>query len=278
VLCAGGATNAQEPAPAGIPDLVGARGVAMSAFRGVAAGNDLIFNNPAALAARRRYAIEAQWFLDRVDTTTAFQAFGLSVVDSELGSVAGGFAYTRVPSGQFQGNLFHVAAGFPVAQGFYLGATAKYFSLSSALGERVRAANIDAAAFWQATSVLSIGVTGYNLLNSGHRTSVMPRALGAGVAIGDERKYQVVADWRGDFDRRGKLTNLYAAGAEVLLADLVPLRAGYLRDETRNASFWSAGVGIVTGSGIAVDAAFRQGIDRSDDRTFAVGLKIFVMQ
>src|SRR5690242_11855354 len=71
-LCAGGATKAQAPEPAGIPDLTGARGVAMAAVRGGASGNDGIFNNPASLAARRRYAIEAQWLLDRTDGATAF--------------------------------------------------------------------------------------------------------------------------------------------------------------------------------------------------------------
>lgn len=272
-----GAARADDPVPAGIPDLVGARALGMAAYRGVASGNDGIFTNAAALAARRRYSIEGQWFLDRVGSATALQAFGASVVDSETGSVTGGFAYTRVPSGDYRGNLLHVAVAFPVAQGFFLGGTGKYLSLDGPGGDQVRAGNVDAGAFWQAASMVSLGFAGYNLVSAGHRTTVQPRAIGGGIAIGDERRFHVAADWRGDFDRRpGGLTNLYAVGGELLLGDMFPVRGGYVRDETRNASFWSAGLGIVTSSGVAIDASFRQGIDRSDDRTFAIGLKLFV--
>ena len=249
----------------------------MAAYRGVAAGNDGIFTNAASLAARRRYSIETQWLLNRSGGDTAFQGYGASVVDSEMGTTAGGFAYTRVPSGLWQGNLLHLALAFPLAEGFFVGGTGKYVSMGGPGGDRIKAANVDAAAFWQATSVLSFGVTGYNLIDTGHK-SVLPRAVGAGAAVGDERRFHIALDWRGDFDRpRGKTTNLYAVGGEVLLADLIPLRAGYLRDETRNASYWSAGLGVVTSSGVAIDASFRQGIDHSDDRTFAVGLKLFLL-
>jgi hypothetical protein len=267
----------EEPIPAGIPDLVGARALALSAYRGLAAGNDGIFTNAASLAARRRYAVEGQWILDRARGAAAFQAFGTSVVDSETSSLTGGFAWTRVLSGPWQGNLFHVPFAFPVSNGFFLGGTAKYASLDGP-GRDVGALTLDASAFWQLSSLVSIGGAGYNLIHTGH-AAVLPRAVGAGVALGDPRRFQVTGDWRGDFDRdpNGKTTNLYAAGAELLLGDLLPVRGGYLRDETRHASYWSAGVGFVTSSGFAVDASFRQGIDDSDDRTFAIGVKLFVL-
>ena len=271
-----GVARGVEPTPAGVPDLVGARALAMSAYRGVAGGNDAIFTNAASLAARRRYSLETQWLLDRAGGDNAFQGYGASVVDSEMGSFTGGFAYTRVSSGPWQGNLFHVAAAFPLGNTFFVGGTGKYGSMNGPGGEHMSAGNIDVAAFWQAASLVTLGGGGYNLVNAGHKT-VMPRGVGAGIAVGDERRYRVAADWRGDFDRgRGKTTNLYAVGGELLLADLLPVRAGYLRDETRNASYWSAGFGVVTSSGVAIDASFRQGIERSDDRTFAIGLKLFL--
>ncbi len=280
-LGCGAVARADEPPPpgtAGIPELIGARGLAMGAYRGVAAGNDGIFTNAASLAARRRYAIETQWMLDRVAGSNAFQAYGASVVDSQTGSVAGGFAYTRVLSGPEQGNLFHVAFAFPLTEGLYLGAAGKYESLEGPLARRdVRAGTVDVGAFWQASSLISLGVSGYNLVDTAHR-AIMPRGVGAGLALGDDRRYHVAADWRGDFDRKdGTTTNLYAAGAEVLVGDLMPVRAGYVRDETRGASYWSAGLGLVTTSGFAVDASFRQRIERSDDRTFAIGLKLFLL-
>jgi hypothetical protein len=264
------------PVPAGIPDLIGARGLSLGAYRGLAAGNDGIFTNVASLAARRRYSIETQWLLDRDGADNALQAYTVSAVDSETGAATGGFAYTRVLSGPWVGSLFHVPIAFPVSDGLFLGVTPKYQSLDGPFADRMRAANVDAAAFWQATSLIALGFSGYNLLDSGHR-QIQPRAVGAGVSIGDERRFHVAADWRGDLQRKGKLSNLFAVGGEVLVGDYVPLRASYVRDETRNANFWSTGLGIVTAQGFAIDLGYRQGIDDPHDRTFAAALKLFLM-
>jgi hypothetical protein len=253
---------------------MGARGIGLSAYRGVAAGNDGIFANAASLAARRRYSIETWWMLDRYGADPAIQAFNASVVDSETSSVTGGFAFTRVLSGPWLGNLFHVPVAFSVSDRLFLGVTGKYQSLNGPAGDQMRAANADVSAFWQ-PGRLGVGVVGYNLFDAGHR-SQQPRAIGVGVSYGDDRRYHVAADWRGDTQRRGRLTHLFAVGGEVLLSDLFPLRVSYLNDETRDASFWSAGVGFVSGAGVAVDLAYRQGIDVSSDRTFAVSLKLFL--
>ena len=270
-----GVARGGTPQPAGIPDLIGARGLSLGAYRGIAAGNDGIFTNAASLAARRRYSIEGLWLLDRYGADSALQVFGASVVDSQTTTITSGFAYTRVLSGPWIGNLFHVPLAFPVTDRLFLGATAKYQSLDGPAGDVMRAANADISAFWQATSALGIGVAGYNLLNTGH-VFEQPRAIGAGISYGDERRYHIAVDWRGDTQRQGKLTSLYAAGGELLLGDLVPVRASYVNDQTRNASFWSGGLGIVTSSGFAMDVAYRQGITDASDRTFAASVKLFL--
>jgi opacity protein-like surface antigen len=270
--------RAADPVPAQIPDLVGARALGLAAYRGLAAGNDGIFTNAASLAARRRYALEGMWFTDRTGADTALQAAGASVVDSETSSFTGGISFTRVLSGPWIGNLFHLPIAFPAGQGgLYLGATLKYLSLDGPAGDAIRAVNADVSAYWQASSLVSLGAAGYNLVPAGHK-QVQPRGVGVGLAVGDDRRYHLSADWRGDLDRDpgGKLTSLYAVGGEILLGDLVPVRAGYLNDETRSASFVSAGVGIVLSSGVAVDLAYRQCIERSSDRSIAAALKIFV--
>lgn len=260
----------------GVPDVVGARGLALGAYRGLAGSNDSIFANAAALAARRRYAVETQWLLDRAGASNALQLFGGSVVDSEA-AVAAGFAYTRVLSGPWLGSLFHLPLAFPLADRFFVGVTGKYQTLDGPERDQMRAANFDASAFWQPSSVFSLGGAIYNVLDAGHRAE-QPRAYGAGAALGDDRTFHLTADWRGDARTPGTLTNLFAAGAEVLVSDLVPLRAGYVRDDTRHASFWSAGAGVVSTSGVALDLAYRQCIERPDERIFAAGLKLFLMQ
>jgi hypothetical protein len=263
-----------EPLPMGVPDLIGARGLSLGAYRGLAPGNDGIFTNAAALAARRRYTVETQWLLERVGADNAFQDFTASAVDSEA-SVTGGVAYTRVLSGPWIGNLFHLPVAFPLADRFFLGATGKWQSLDGPRNDQIRAANLDVSAFWQASSVFSLGGSVYNLLDAGHR-SLQPRAYGAGVAVGDDRTFHLAFDWRGDARDPGKLTHLYAVGGEVLLADAIPIRGGYLKDDTRHASFWSAGAGYVSSAGFGIDLAYRQCIERSDERVLAVGLKLFV--
>jgi hypothetical protein len=264
----------EDPLPTGVPDLIGARGLSLGAYRGLAPGNDGIFTNAAALAARRRYTLETQWLLDRRGSDNELQVLTGSVVDSD-GSVTGGFAYTRVLSGPWQGSLFHLPVAFPLGESFFVGATGKYQALNGPFNDQMRAANFDVSAFWQASSMFSLGGAVYNLLDAGHRGE-QPRAYGAGAAVGDDRNFHIAVDWRGDAQRQGKLTSLYAFGAEVLLADVAPIRAGYLKDDTRHASFWSAGAGFISSAGVGIDLAYRQCIERSDERILAVGLKIFV--
>lgn len=272
-LC--GAARGETPQPMTVPDLVGARGLALGAYRGIAAGNDGIFTNAASLASRKRYSIEAMWLLDRAGASPALQVFGASVVDSETASVTGGLAYTRVISGPWIGNLFDVPIAFPVTERLFLGITGKYSSLDGPAGDQMRALNADVSAYWQATSGFGLGVAGYNLLSTGH-VGEQPRAIGVGASYGDERRYHIAVDWRGDTQRQGKLTSLFAVGGELLVADVVPLRASFVDDETRNASFWSAGLGLVSASGVAIDVAYRQGITDPSERTFAAALKLFL--
>jgi hypothetical protein len=273
-LCS--AARGDAPVPAGVPDLIGARGLSIGAYRGLAAGNDGIFTNAASLAARRRYSIETQWILDRAGSDTAFQSFGGSAVDSQSGAIAGGFAYTHVLSGPWQGNLFHLPLAFPLANGLFAGVTGKYQSLDGPAGNQMRAGNVDASAFWKASSLIGVGASAYNLLDTGHR-QIQPRAFGAGVSVGDDRRYHIGADWRGDEHRQGKLTHLYAVGGELVLGDAYPVRAGYMKDETRNASYWSAGIGLFTSSGFAMDLAYRQRFEDPTERTVAVAIKLFLL-
>jgi len=270
-LCASAQSGA--PQPGGIPDLSGARALGLSAYRGIVTGNDGIYTNAASLAARRRYAIETQWYLERFGDETPLQVLSGSVVDSEA-AVTGGFSYGRVLSGPWTGNLIHVPIAFSVSDNLFLGATGKYLSLSG--NGDIRAATLDASAFLK-TSLIALGFSGYNLVAAGHK-QVMPLAIGGGASVGDDRRFHIAADWRGDFDRAGKLTNLYAVGAEVLMGDYFPLRGSWMRDDTRNASFWSAGGGFVTTSGFALDLSYRQGIDQPSNRIFGVAIKIYVLQ
>jgi hypothetical protein len=268
-------SSAQPPLVGGIPDVVGPRALALSAAIGVAAGNEGMFLNPGAIAARKRYSLEAGLLVDRRGGETVGQYYGASVVDSLTSPVALGFAYLRPQKGAFTGNAFDVVMAGPIAKDLYLGASVEYYRVRGP--EDVNAATADAGIFWQVTENVSFGAAGYNLVPIAS-DPVAPMGAGAGIGIGNDRSFQVTADWRADFDRAGKTTNRYAAGVEVLLARLVPVRAGWMKDDTLDAQWISLGAGLVTQSGIALDVGYRQDVDDASARTIAATLKVFLFQ
>jgi hypothetical protein len=284
VSCAASVASAADlPAPGGVPDVVGPRALALSAGIGLASGNDGLILNPAAIAVRKRYSLETGGFVDRRGDQTVAELVGASVVDSLTGPVAAGMSFQRAFDGGFQGNLVHLALAGPIADGLYLGATAKWLSLNEvqplaggvSRTNAVSAATADAGLFWQVGEYLSLGAAGYNLVPISN-SRVAPRGYGAGLTIGSDRVAQVTADWRADLDRADKTTNRYGVGAEVLLGDLVPLRAGWARDETIGASWWSIGAGLVTRGGVAIDVGYRQDLDAASARTIAAALKLYM--
>jgi hypothetical protein len=263
------------PPPGGVPDIAGARTLALSAGVGLAAGNDGMYVNPAAIAARRRYSIEAGGYLDRRGAENVAQLFGASVVDSITAPLTAGVSYLRAQGGLFQGNLVHGALAGAIVERLYVGASVKWLSLRGA--ERVGAATADAGLFWQVANYLSVGAAGYNLIPIGHE-AIAPMGFGAGLALGSDQVFQLTGDWRVDLDRGadGSL-NRWGAGAELLLGRLVPVRAGWSYDEALDDHhWWSVGVGLVTRNGVAIDVGYRQALDAEDARSIAASIKLFL--
>jgi hypothetical protein len=58
----------------------------------------------------------------------------------------------------------------------------------------------------------------------------------------------------------------------------VPIRAGWSRDEVLGGRWWSAGVGLVSRSGVALDVGYRQSLDDASARTIAGTLKMFLFR
>jgi hypothetical protein len=271
-----GAAAAEEPVPTGgVPDFMTARTLALQASIGAAAGNEGIYVNPGAIAARKRYAMEGMALHDRRGAENAERFYGASVVDSQTSSITAGVSYLHEQSDLTSGSLLHLALAGNLSEAFHLGVTGKLYNLRGTTS--AQSANLDAGAFWQIAELLSMGFAGYNLFSSGNR-ALSPVGAGAGVAIGSDRAFQVTGDWRADFDRTpGKTTNRWSGGAEGLVASLVVLRAGFMRDETLGSNWWSAGVGLVT-PGAALDVGYRQSTTDPSARQVAATLKVFVNQ
>jgi hypothetical protein len=265
------AAGAAEPIPAGgVAELSGPRAVGIGAAVGIASGNDAIYVNPGALAARRRYSAEAQLWVERRGAENAAQVWTGSVADSLSGPVAAAVAYGRVTDGYQTGSLYHLAMAGAIAQGIYLGVSGKYFDLSPG---GVSAATVDAGLFWEPSDGISVGVAGYNLAPTSHDAE-LPRGVGAGISLGSDTSLHGTFDWRADLDRAGETTNRWAFGAEVLLGGVAPLRAGYVIDETLDTKWWSIGAGLVSANGGGIDLAYRQSVDDPSARVISVAAKL----
>jgi hypothetical protein len=279
LLAAGGAASAQTPlpypGPAGLPDLVGPRALALGASTGVAASNEGVWVNPGSVAARKRYSLETDVFVDRRGAATTSRMYGGSVVDSISAPVAAGISYMRADEGPYAGNVWWGTLAGPIAQGFYLGVSGKYLSFRGPTN--VSAATVDAGIFWQVAPKFSLGAAGYNLVSI-DEPGVAPMGYGAGFGLGDDRSFQLTGDWRVDLDRQPKPTNRWSLGAEVLLGELMPVRGGWMRDETLGGSWWSVGAGIVTRAGVSLDIGYRQSLDDPSARTIAGAIKVFAFQ
>lgn len=271
-----------------IPDIVDARSLGLSAGIATAIGNDGIYLNPAGVAARKRYSVEGLAVFARNGAETTDRFFGGSVVDSQTRDVAAGFSYLRSQGGPYRGNLFHLALGGPLARGLFLGVGGKYLTVdrdeaalpaaaAPSLKRSTSAVTADVGVLWQVADYLSVGGTGYNLVPVGN-AAVAPMGAGAGVAVGSDTSFQLTFDWRADFDRGTRTKNRYAVGAEALLFQFVPVRAGWMDDEVYGAKWWSAGVGLVTTAGVALDVGYRQMTSDASIRVIAANLKLFLFQ
>jgi hypothetical protein len=270
---AAGEARADPPGPPIAADQLSARSLAMAAMRGLASGTDAIWLNPGAIAARRRYAAEIQYQTDQNSNAGDGAIFGASVVDAETSSIAGGFAFTRVDVPGSVGNRWDLAVAGALGQGLTLGVTGEWLALDGT--EKVRAANVHVGLLWEVSGFLALGLAGTNLVPTGH-PQISPTGAAGGISVGTDRLFHVAGDWLVQWDSTGKMRNTWAAGAEVLLFDLVPLRAGWTRDEWRDGQWWSAGAGVVTSSGVALDLAYRQAIGGGSNRVLAAGLKLFL--
>ncbi len=257
----------------GIPDLVGPRSLALSSGIGIANANDGLFLNPASVAARRRYSIDALLLVDRRGADTTGEWYGGSVVDSMSAPVTGLVSYMRSQKGEYEGNLWHLGLAGPIVEKLYIGLTGKYYSVKGP--RNTSAATADAGLFWQPADDVSIGAAGYNLVSIAN-PAVAPRGWGAGFAVGSDESFQVTADWRADLDRNtSKTLNRYGVGAEALLGRMFPIRAGWQRDDVLATDWWSIGAGLVSRSGVALDVGYRQGMKDPSARTIAASLKMY---
>ncbi len=275
LLTAAWPAAADLPPPGRLFDLVGPRALGVSAATAGTTGTEAIFVNPAAIGIRTGFVAETLGVQERRGADTVSRYLGGVMVDGVSSPVAAGFGYFRSMSGEQKGNLYFLTLAGPLTERLHVGLQGRYMDLGGV--EPIDAITLDAGVSYQASSLVTIGVAGFNLVPTAHPEQ-LPQAMSAGLAIGTDTFFRVLGDWKGTWLPHGRMAHRYAAGADALLGGMVVLRAGWKRDELLETSWWSAGVGLVTGDGFALDVGYKQSFEATSAREMGLSLRYYPPQ
>jgi len=265
----------EPPPPGGLFDLVGARAMATSAATAGTTGTEAIFVNPGAIGVHTGFVAETVGVNERRGSETTSRYLGALVVDGVSSPVAASFGFLTSLSGDQRGNLYYLGLAGPLSERLHVGAQGRYMKLGGP--QPIDAITADAGLYYEATSVVTIGVSGFNLIPTNH-PELLPPAMGAGLAVGSDTSIRVQGDWKGYWLPHGQMANRYAAGAGGLLGGMLALRAGWMHDDLLKTSWWSAGIGLITGDGFAIDAGYKQSFDASSAREMALSFRYYPPQ
>jgi hypothetical protein len=249
-----------------------------------------VFVNPANLPLYRVYHIEG---LAAFGPEARRQSYGGAVVDSSTSRLAGGFGGTwsqMDPDGiRRQWTDLRLALAYPLGDRFHLGATGRFLRVNQGVTRGPLGASLasdgtsteplfsqftfDAGAAIAVTEGLRVAVSGRNLTAPG--TGLMPLGVAGGVGWSNQT-VTVEADTLVDFTTFGSARARAMIGGEVLLADRVPLRAGYRYDAGTKTHAVALGAGYVERRFSIEVGARRDVVADNPATTIAVGLRIFI--
>lgn len=288
---------AQSPLPAPLRTNEGenetARSAAFSgAMRAWGSGTAAMFLNPANLAETPAYHIEG---VVQLTPEAARQAYGGVIMDSITNKLAGGVSVVGsfVDPEHIDRQTLDVRVGlaYPISDRFLIGLAGRYvratqlgtgpfggskFSGGLIDGEGrfpfVSTATFDAGITIKVTEGLAISALGTNLTypNNG----VLPTTIGGGIGF-SASGFTIEADGVADLNSWGTPTARAMAGAEYVIAERFPIRAGYRWDQGPDQHALSLGFGYVTRE-FSVEASIRRALDDRGPTTVVLGLAYFL--
>ncbi|HEX9619071.1 MAG TPA: hypothetical protein VF989_02985 [Polyangiaceae bacterium] len=255
------------------------------AQRAYATSLGALFLNPANMAVARVYHVGA---LAQIWPEARRQSYGAAAVDSVVSSagVAGGIGATyniQDPDGvDRQYNDLRFALALPISDSFFAGVGGRYLWLSQdgfgPLGpspasgglrdERiVSGVTFDAGLTLKPGDLLAISLVGNNLNDPDN--GFQPLSIAGAIGVGT-RDFTVEADALADFTTWGETTSRWMLGAEVLVADHVPVRAGYRFDDGADSHALSFGLGYVETT-FAAEIGLRRVVSGDEATTIVLG-------
>ena len=242
------------------------------AYRAAGAANGAIYLNPAGIARLTHYSVELMW----ARLPGGIDAFHGSIVDTKTQPIGVGIGYTWSP-GETDRHDGRLALAYPaVPDRLFVGTSLRYLFLDHPSGEdNASAFTLDAGLAAHLGSGFFLGATAHPLLDDQALDETDGRTFGFGLAW--EGAASIAADLLLDPAQEGGDRLAYAAGAEYIFGQDVPVRLGWtFAPAANNAHTLSLGFGVVTITGV-LDLAYRQRIDEgSEDRTFALSLPLFM--
>lgn len=287
-------TSLSAPLANNYAEMETARSAAMGgALRAFANSTGAVFQNPAAMVSTRVYHLEG---VVQLTPEAERQVYGGAIVDSVTGRLAGGLAVSGGaldPNGVDRSLLdARLALAYPLGNNLALGATARYAKMTQdglgPLGESkvsgglmdpeggrfpfVDGFSFDAGMLVRLGDALRLGVSGQNLSYPGH--ALLPTTLGGGLGYGSA-DLSVEVDALADFNTYDHTTGRFMVGAEYLLGDHVPVRAGYRYDEGGALHAVSAGLGYI-GTEFGIEGALRRTLGEEAATTLVFQLGYFL--
>jgi hypothetical protein len=121
--------------------------------------------------------------------------------------------------------------------------------------------------------ILGLGVTGYNLTNTGSVYAPLKLGMGASVSIMD--MLLIESDLLLDFTSYDKTGQELDLGTEFFLVNQFSLRLGYIHDFHFSINRITAGMGY-TGRKFSVDLGYKQDIEYSGRFRLMIGFQFFI--
>ena len=251
-------------------DIQHSRNMAMGgAYESLGYGAESIRGNPAALSLYKRYQIEASGSWD-IPQGYGFGTLGLADSTNPL---ATGVAYTFATFNDGNGDRVwaHVTTlGFAYSFGelFHIGIAGQHQALLG--GSNTNSITMNAGLVFRPAEWLSVGLSGHNLIPV--YNAYITRYFVASVSSQLFGQLTPCFDLRADFNQPDPRFAFHG-GIEWLIAQMIPLRAGYQYDMIGGHQYVSGGVGYFS-QGSGVDVAYRHELGGLNGRLVSLTLKL----
>lgn len=240
------------------------------------------FLNPALIPLLKSYEINGYYRDGYVDEGQHSQSWGVGASDNSADVlIPGALHYMRLretgrSARPAEGELWHIAVGKIAFENFSFGLSGYRLKYDLDGGTSSTQWNASVGALWMLSQELGVGYVLDNLANAG---SDVPLGLREDVkqSIAGMMGIADVARLRADISRRERNNPghdvIYGVGLESMSSEFVLVRLGYKKDDERDQTFYTAGIGF-NGPRLKIDYTFEKNAERTSGALHSVDLRL----